>query len=96
MSLFTELQQKRDIIFSLADKFGITDIRIFGSAARGEERADSDLDLLVNVTSDSEAFGFVKFQREMEKLTKRKIDLVFESGLYHRIKDQVLKESKLL
>jgi uncharacterized protein len=44
-----ELRAHREEILQLGERFGVHNIRVFGSVARGEARADSDLDLLVDV-----------------------------------------------
>ena len=39
----------KDAILKLADKYGLTDVRVFGSIARGEETKKSDIDIVVNL-----------------------------------------------
>lgn len=79
---------------SLAALKGLTDIRVFGSVARGEETENSDIDILVNVTKTDEPFAFLDFQQDLSKLLSRKIDIVFESGLYYAMRNQILSEAK--
>ncbi|MDX2073714.1 MAG: nucleotidyltransferase domain-containing protein [Alphaproteobacteria bacterium] len=93
MTLFDELRAKRDIILQTAEDCGLTNVRVFGSVARGEETADSDLDILVNVKDASDPLAFVDFQESLANMTHRHVDLVFESGLYHRLRADVLKEA---
>ena len=96
MSLLDDIHTKRDIILSLATQKGLKDIRIFGSTARGEETSESDIDFLVNVADASDPLAFVDFQHDVSILFSRKIDLVFESGLYHAMRERVLFEAKPL
>lgn len=97
MTLLDELRKNREKILALAEACGLKDVRVFGSVARGEEREDSDIDLLVTYIPASgkgwDAFGFPE---EVEKIVGHKVDMVFESGLYHMMRDQVLKEAKPL
>jgi predicted nucleotidyltransferase len=52
MSLQSLIQEKREDILTIAQKHGAYNIKIFGSVARGEDREDSDIDLLVEMESD--------------------------------------------
>ena len=52
MSLRDDLRQQRDMLVAVAAKHGASNLRLFGSAMRGEERADSDIDLLVKMAED--------------------------------------------
>jgi len=93
---FDLLKSKRDALLALAAEKGLKDVRIFGSVARGDDTPSSDVDLLVNVADASDPLAFVDFQAEVEKLLSRRVDLVFESGLYHAMRAQVLREAKPL
>lgn len=91
-----ELKHHREEILASAAKHGVKNVRVFGSVARGEERPDSDIDLLINVTEDCDAFGFLHFQQDMEEIFHRKVDIVFESGLFHALRPIVMTEAKPL
>ncbi len=95
MPLLDELRQNRKKILELAKESGLTDVRVFGSVARGEEREDSDIDILVN-RIDELHLGLKTFTlpAALEEMFHRKIDFVFEKGLNRIIKDDVLKEAK--
>jgi predicted nucleotidyltransferase len=90
------LKLKSDLLLAMAAKSGLTDVRVFGSVARGDDTPESDIDLLVNVADASDPLAFVDFQMEAEKLLSRKVDLVFESGLYHAMRESVLREARPL
>lgn len=95
MSVLSQLHSQRGEILAVAARCGLKDIKIFGSVARGEERPDSDIDFLVTYDPGSkkgwEAF---EFPIAMERMFGRRVDMVFESGLYHFIRDAVLKEAR--
>ncbi len=91
-----DIRRHRTQILALAERCGLKDVRVFGSVARGEEDQNSDVDLLVNVADASDPFAFVDFQQGVSKLLSREIDLVFESGLYHMLRERVLSEAKPL
>lgn len=59
-------------------------VRLFGSVARGEERPDSDVDLLVTFEPGSSLFDLLRLTRELEALLGRPVDVVSEGGLKDR------------
>jgi predicted nucleotidyltransferase len=59
-------------------------VRLFGSAARGEDRPDSDIDLLVDFDQDSSLFDLMRMARELEALFGRGVDVVSACGLKSR------------
>lgn len=94
MTLLDELHAKRDIILKIAEECGLTNVRVFGSVARGEETAESDIDMLVDYVPGSEkALEVFDFPTKLENIFHRRIDMVFESGLYHLMRPRVLNEA---
>ena len=91
--LFEELRSKREKIYEIASEYGVSNIRVFGSVARGEEREDSDVDLLVNIDYKKYGSGFarVDFKEKIEKYLKHKVDILTEKSLYYPIKKEVMK-----
>lgn len=87
------LKEKRADILKLAAKHGATNIRIFGSAARGDAGPDSDIDLLVDVQPVHSAWFPGGLLADLEELLGRKVDIVEPEGLHWFIKDKVLKEA---
>ncbi len=91
------LNEKRDEILALAKKHGATNVRVFGSAARGESRQDSDIDFLVDWDYERvSAWGGAGLFEELEALLGRKVDIATESQLRPRIRERVLKECRSL
>ena len=88
---------KRDEILRLAKKYGASNVRIFGSVARGEATLDSDLDLLVDQDwSRLSAWGGMALVVELEELLGRKVDVATEEELKPRIRERVLRDAVLL
>jgi hypothetical protein len=77
----------------LGARYGIRNIRVFGSFARGEGGPDSDVDLLVEYVPGRSGFAFVDFCEEVERLLKRKVDVVTEKSLHPLIRDEILAEA---
>jgi len=74
-------------------KFGVKRIGIFGSFARGEEREDSDLDVLVVFEEGQKTFdNYMDLKFYLEDLFGREVDLVTERALKPQLKDIIMKE----
>jgi uncharacterized protein len=74
-------------------RFGVTKIGIFGSFARGEERPDSDVDVLVTFQNGRKTFdNFMGTKFYLEDLFKRKVDLVTDAELKPLIRDPILQD----
>ena len=78
---------------TLGDRYGIRNIRAFGSFARGEGGPESDLDLLVEYVPGRGGFAFVDFCEEAERLLGRKVDVVTDKSLHPRIRDKILGQA---
>jgi len=77
----------------LKERFGVATIGIFGSFARGEERPDSDVDVLVVFRKGEETFNnYMDCKFYLEDLFGRKVDLVMKGALKKRLKPHILDE----
>ena len=72
----------------------VKDIRVFGSAARGEDIEGSDLDLLVEPTSDTTLFDIGAIRFELKQLLGFEIDVLTPNSLPDKFRDRVLKEAQ--
>ena len=90
------LQAKRQQILALARQNGATNVRIFGSVARGEARLDSDIDFLVDLESGRSLLDLARLLRELQELLGCEVDIVTEAGLRQRIRSQVMQEARPL
>jgi predicted nucleotidyltransferase len=78
---------------ALGDRYGVHDIRVFGSVARGEAGPGSDIDLLVDYIPGHGGFAFVEFCDAVERLFGRRVDVVTERSLPPRIRERVLAQA---
>lgn len=77
----------------IKDKFGVKRIGIFGSFARGKEKAGSDIDVLVEFDETKITFdNYMDLKFYLEDLFKREVDLVIESSIKPRLKDNIMRE----
>ena len=93
MDLDQRVQTKREAIAHIASKHGASNLRIFGSVARGEARPDSDIDILVNLESGRSLLDHAALILELEALLGCKVDVATEKGLRDRKCDRVLQEA---
>ena len=75
------LRRRRSEVVELADRHGVALLGVFGSVARGEDRPDSDIDLLVELPVGMGLFALARMQNELEDLLGSQVDLIPESGL---------------
>ena len=82
----------------LCRRYHVKELSVFGSAARGEMRPDSDIDLLVEFIPEAKVdlFDYSGLMLDLSKLIGRKVDLVSKKGLKPLIRASVLKEARLL
>ncbi len=65
-----------DIVAAAIAARGTGYVRVFGSVARGDDRPDSDIDLLVEFTSEADLFDVVDLERRLAQLLRRRVDVV--------------------
>ncbi len=95
MPLLDELRRNREKILELAAECGLKDVRVFGSVARGEERPDSDIDIVVKrIPGPPMGLKTYGFPAALEDMFHRRIDFVVEPTLHWVIRDEVLQEAK--
>lgn len=90
------LMAKRQEILALAEKRGARNVRIFGSVARGEARADSDIDFLVDLEPGRSVLDLGGLLMDLRSLLGREVDLVTEAGLRSRLRPAILAEARPL
>jgi predicted nucleotidyltransferase len=84
---------RREDILRICARYGARNVRVFGSAARGEADERSDLDLLVEMEPGRSLFDLGGLRYELEWLLGPHVVVVTEQGLKARIRDRVLREA---
>jgi hypothetical protein len=81
MLLRDDLHRRRQALHRIAARHGASNLRVFGSVARGEERPDSDIDLLVDLAEERGFRDYLALAEDLERLLHRKVDLVLARSL---------------
>ena len=84
------ISQLRDISQKINQDFGVSKIGIFGSYSRGEERGDSDIDILVEFDKPINLFEFSRLRVFLSNQLGINVDLVTPGALKPMIKESVL------
>jgi predicted nucleotidyltransferase len=98
MILSSGIELPKDRVADICQRYGVRELAVFGSAARGDLRLDSDVDILVDFEPDTR-IGLVRFaslSEELETLVGRQVDLVTKTGLKQRVRSQILGEAQLV
>lgn len=93
MKLQQLLHERRSEIFDLAAYYGASNIRIFGSVARGEDDSASDIDLLVDLDPGRSLIDLGGLLMELRELLGVSVDVGTEAMLKARVREQVLREA---
>lgn len=87
------LQAKRDEILRIARRRGARNVRVFGSVARGEADAESDIDILVEMEPGRSLLDLGGLWWDLNELLGQRVDVVTVNGLRASIRDRVLSEA---
>ena len=83
-------------VVSILGKYGARKIGLFGSYARGEERPDSDLDLLADFRDRKSLLTLVRIERELSENLGIKVDLLTEQAISPYLIDRIKSELKVI
>jgi len=83
-------------ILAAATSCGAREIRMFGSAARGEERQDSDVDFVVTLEPGRTLLDLTRLEVRLEQLLGRRVDVVTEGSLREPIRTTAMREAVLV
>ena len=86
------VEELKSKIIPILRQHDVIHAAIFGSVARGEEREDSDLDILVEFGKGKSLLDLVGLKLELEEFLGRKIDVVTYNALHPGIREKVLEE----
>ncbi|MEQ9483850.1 nucleotidyltransferase family protein [Coleofasciculus sp. F4-SAH-05] len=93
MMIVDLIQEKREDILRIAASHGASNVRLFGSVARGEAQPDSDIDFLVEMESDRSLLDRIALIQDLEDLLGKKVDVATVKGLREVWRDRILNEA---
>jgi predicted nucleotidyltransferase len=95
MKTLTEIKQILQVQKPyLAEKYGVVEIGVFGSYVRGEQRPNSDVDILIELTDPPyiSLIGLVNLENYLSDLLGVKVDVAVKKNLKRRIGQRILQE----
>jgi len=87
------LRQHRTALREAVRLAGGSNLRVFGSVARGEDGPDSDIDLLVDIPEDTSLFAVLALEGTLERILKVKVDLAPVASLKPRVRTAALADA---
>ena len=90
------IERHRAGILAIAKRHGIREVRVFGSMARGDADATSDVDLLVSLPPERTGLALGALLMDVQDLLHRRVEVVTEKSLHPALRDRVLKEAQPL
>ena len=93
MGIAEILDPKRKRILKAAAKRGARNVRVFGSAARGNAKKSSDIDLLVDMENGRTLLDLVSLTQDLQRLLARKVDIVTERGLSPYLRGRIISQA---
>ncbi|XGV95659.1 MAG: nucleotidyltransferase family protein [Leptolyngbya sp. BL-A-14] len=93
MSIYQRVQSKRAEILQTAAHYGAYNVRVFGSVARNEADAKSDIDFLVEMEPGRSLLDLGGLLMDLQTLLGCNVDVVTEKGLRSRLRERVLRKA---
>jgi predicted nucleotidyltransferase/DNA-binding XRE family transcriptional regulator len=87
------LRQRRRSVLASAARHGASNVRVFGSAARGDDQADSDVDLVVDLDCRAGLFSLEALRREISEILGVSVDIAPSDSLRPQVREIVERES---
>lgn len=89
------IEHRAAILQAVCDA-GASNVRVFGSVARGEDGPRSDIDLLIDIPSPFSMIDLARLQRELSRLVGRHVDVIPARGLKGKVGESALKDARSL
>jgi predicted nucleotidyltransferase len=90
------LHAHRQAVLELAARHGARSVRVFGSMARGDDRPDSDVDLLVDIEPGRTLLDVIALEQDLEELLGRPVAVLTDGGLSPYLQQRILAEAAAL
>ena len=98
MRIATDIEIADSELFAICRKYGVKELAVFGSAARGELRPDSDVDLLVEFREEARPglIGLSALGREFSTVLGRRVDVAVKAALKPLVRSEILSEAHVI
>ena len=90
------IEEVKEKILPVLQRHQVKRAALFGSIVRGEMRADSDIDILVEIEKNISLLDFIGIKQEIEDILERSVDLVEYDTIKPVIKDSILQEQLVI
>jgi len=91
-----KLEEIKVKIIPVLRRYDVRKAAIFGSFVKGEERKDSDIDILVEFKGEKSLLDLAGLKIELEETLQRKVDVLTYNSLHPLLKDKILQEQKVI
>jgi len=91
-----ELEGLRNKIIPVLLRNDVKRAAVFGSFVRGEQKANSDIDILVEFKGNKSLLDLAGLKIELEETLHRKVDVLTYNSLHPLLKDRILREQKVI
>lgn len=87
-----EIKKIKDKIFPILKKNKVVKAGIFGSYAKGEQKKDSDIDILIEIKGDISLLDIIGLQLKLQEILRKKVDIIEYDEINDLLKDRILNE----
>ena len=91
-----KLEEIKVKIIPVLRRYDVRKAAVFGSFVKGEEREDSDIDILVEFKGEKSLLDLAGLKIELEEALQRKVDVLTYNSLHPLLKDKILQEQKVI
>ena len=91
-----ELEEIKVKIIPVLKRYDVRKAAVFGSFVKGEEKEDSDIDILVEFKGEKSLLDLAGLKIELEEALRRKVDVLTYNSLHPLLKDKILQEQKVI
>jgi len=91
-----ELEGLKHKIIPVLERYDVKRAAVFGSFVRGEQKEDSDIDILVEFEGKKSLLDLAGLKIELEEALQRKVDVLTYNSLHPLLKDRILQEQKVI
>ena len=92
----TYIEQIKRTILPILERYDVSKAALFGSIITDQMRADSDIDILVQIDSDISLLELVGLKLELEEVLRRNVDLVEYETIKPLLRERILKEQQVI